>query len=66
MALPTVVLPLPLSPTRPTVFPAPTVKLTPVTALMKSVVRWRIPVLVGNQTFRESTSRRLGAGGMGF
>jgi len=34
MALPTVVLPLPLSPTRPTVFPAPTVKLTSVTALI--------------------------------
>src|ERR1700747_1424224 len=65
MALPTVVLPLPLSPTKPTVFPARTVKLTSVTALMKPVLRRRIPVLAGNQTFRESISRRSGADGMG-
>src|SRR6202007_3175950 len=65
MALPTVVLPLPLSPTKPTVFPARTVKLQSVTGLIKSVRRWRIPVLAGNQTFRESISRRSGADGLG-
>ena len=51
-ARPSVVLPEPLSPTTPSVWPSRTVELTPSTALTWPTVRRSTPRLIGNQTFR--------------
>jgi hypothetical protein len=57
---PTVDLPQPDSPTRPRVSPRRISKLTSSTALMSPMWRSRtIPLLIGNQTLRFSTSTRL-------
>ncbi len=56
-ARPTVVLPLPLSPTSPTVLPLSTLKLTPSTALTSSTFRRNKPPNTGNQTRKSLTSR---------
>ena len=66
-ARPSVVLPEPLSPTTPTVWPSRTVTLTPSTALTWSTVRRSTPAFTGNQTFTPSAVRTTGAavGGAG-
>ena len=56
MARPSVVLPEPDSPTTPTVWPSRTVSEMPSTAFTWPTVLRRKPRLIGNQTFRSSTS----------
>ena len=60
-ASPSVVLPEPLSPTTPTVWPSRTVTLTPSTAFTWSTVRRSTPALIGNQTFTSSAAMTTGA-----
>src|SRR6187431_934965 len=60
IARPTVVLPLPDSPTRPSVSPWSSVKDTPSTARTSPVLRSSTPPNIGNLTFRFFTSRMGG------
>ena len=53
---PTVVLPHPDSPTRPSVSPTPRSKLTPSTARTWSTVRWKRPRFTGKWVLRSLTS----------
>src|ERR1700744_3649555 len=57
IAIPMVVLPLPLSPTKPTVFPSGTLNDTLVTALFSPVLRRKNDDSLGNQTVRLRTSK---------
>jgi hypothetical protein len=57
IAIPMVVFPLPLSPTRPTVLPAGITNETPVTALTWPIVQRNSDDFRGNQTLRLQTSR---------
>src|ERR1017187_2927304 len=59
MARPSVVLPQPLSPTRPSVSPGAMLKLTSSTAFTNSRTRLNIPCFTGKCTFRFLTSSRL-------
>jgi hypothetical protein len=59
MARPSVVLPQPLSPTRPSVSPGAMAKLTSSTAFTNSRARLNIPCFTGKCTFRFLTSSRL-------
>src|SRR6187431_3095490 len=60
IARPTVVLPLPDSPTRPRVSPWSSVNETPSTARTSPVLRSSTPPNIGNLTFRFLTSRMGG------
>ena len=61
MARPSVVLPEPLSPTTPTVWPARTVSETPSTALMWPTVRRSRPRWIGKWTLSASAAITAGA-----
>src|SRR5205085_7020625 len=59
IARPSVVLPQPLSPTRPTVSPGLMKRLTSSTARTKSLARLKTPCFTGKRTLRLRTSRRF-------